>query len=162
MDTINTGPPGTSSPSSGWTEANPPNPTRTEKITVGEYPKVAFPASLSVSFPFRRDGFDHRLIEQIGRVCLIERSKAGHQLHYEVIVLQKRKARILPGGAFLPEGWAYPAGEQWGEAGWTCTYFAEARRRYLTLVPKRGLSATSRMEIAELGKNAPGTERRAA
>lgn len=58
-------------------------------------------SSQSSTFPFRRNGFDHKLSEQIGRVCLVARSKRDRQLHYEVVVLQKRKARILPNEHFF-------------------------------------------------------------
>jgi hypothetical protein len=38
----------------------------------------------SATFPFRRDGFDHELLEQVGRVCFVERSKSVRQRHFEV------------------------------------------------------------------------------
>jgi hypothetical protein len=51
--------------------------------------------SQSSTFPFRRNDFDHKLSEQIGRVCLVARSKRDRQLHYEVVVLQKRGFKAL-------------------------------------------------------------------
>jgi uncharacterized protein YbdZ (MbtH family) len=92
----------------------------------------------SATSPFRRGGFDHKLIEQIGRVRLVERSKNGRQPHFEVVVMQQHAARQWPDGHLTPAGWHYPSTEQWGEAGWTYTDLAEARHRYLSESRKRG------------------------
>jgi hypothetical protein len=103
--------------------AAPPNkgtPPMAGRGRKSETQKQNYSESLSAAtFPFRRDGFDHELIESTGLLCLAARSKSGRQAHFEVVVLQYRKPRILPNGDFLPEGWVYPASAQWGEAGWT-------------------------------------------
>jgi hypothetical protein len=115
------------------------------------------------TFPFRRDGFWHELLEQSGPVCLVERFKNDRsRLHFEVVVFQKRKARILPNGDFLPEGWVYPASQQWGESGWTYADFAQARCRYLTLASKRGGRACGHINIAGTEKKGPYAEHRRA
>src|SRR5258708_2900776 len=88
-------------------------------------------------------------IEQVGRVCFVERSKSVRQRHFEVALLQPRKARILPNGDFLREGWTYPASEQWGEAGWTYTDLAEARCRYLALGRKGGVEGAGSNNIGD-------------
>jgi len=119
-------------------------------------------SSQSSTFPFRRNGFDHKLSEQIGRVCLVARTKRDRQLHYEVVVFQKRKARIFSNGDFLPEGWVYPAGGRWGEAGWTYGDLAGARCHYLTLARKQGVEGAGSMNIAGTQEHAPHVERRAA
>jgi hypothetical protein len=116
----------------------------------------------STTFPFCRDGFDHKLIEQIGHVCLVERSKSGRQMHYEMVVLKRHEARQWPDGRFTPAGWHYPSSECWGEAGWTHTDLAQARCRYLSEAQEQGFRS-SEGEIAGTHKKAPyAAERRAA
>ena len=43
---------------------------------------------VTLAFPFTRDGFRHELVECVGRVCLVRRSKPTHW-HYEVVLLQE-------------------------------------------------------------------------
>ncbi len=40
-------------------------------------------------------------------------------IHYEVMVLRHRKAKVMPNGSMLEAGWAFPSNEQWGTYGWT-------------------------------------------
>jgi uncharacterized protein YbdZ (MbtH family) len=101
-----------------------------------------------VKFPCQREGFLHELFEQTGPVCLVKRSKDGSQLHYEVVVLQQHRAREWPDGRVTPAGWHYPPSKQWGEAGWTYTDPARARRRYLSEGQKGGLKAAESINIA--------------
>jgi hypothetical protein len=101
-----------------------------------------------VQFPFRRDGFSVELVERGGPVCLVKRSKAGRQLHYEVAVLQQHEARQWPDGRVTPAGWHYPSSERWGEAGWTYTLLAEARCRYLSEGQKQGVKAVASIDMA--------------
>jgi hypothetical protein len=116
----------------------------------------------SATLPFRRDGFDHALIERTGLVYLVARSKNGRQMHYEVAVLKRHKARQWPDGRLTPDGWHYPLSECWGESGWTYTDLAQARCRYLSECRKGGLSVGGRVTIADNRENAPCGERRAA
>lgn len=147
----------------GRLECNPDRTRRLKRqLRRRKYRESAFPASQHPIFPFVRNGFRHELLERTGRVCLVQRSKSGRQRHFEVVVLQHRKARILPNGEFLRESWVYPASEQWGEAGWTYTHLAEARCRYLTLGGKQGVSVVGRVEIADSDKHAPYAEAEAA
>jgi hypothetical protein len=87
-------------------------------------------------FSFQRDGFDHKLLEQDGPVCLVERTKKGRQLHHEVVVLQFRPEACFPNGKSTPAHWAYPKSEHWGTCGWTDTDLARARRQYAQLAQK--------------------------
>src|SRR5207245_3499213 len=87
-------------------------------------------------------------IEQTGRARLVKRSKNGRQLHFEVTVMQPHAARQWPDGRLTPAGWHYPSSECWGEAGWTYTDLAEARRRYLSESRKQGVSVAEAESIA--------------
>ena len=99
--------------------------------------------SPELTFPFRRDGFLHELLEQDGPSCLVRRSKGGRQIHFEVVLLQWRTARTWPNGDFTPEGWHYPSSERWGTYGWTYTELAKARQKYDELCFKMAREAVT-------------------
>jgi hypothetical protein len=109
-------------------------------------------------FPFDRDGFQHDLVEQCWPVCLVERTKGGRQLHWEIVILQKHKAVHWPNGDFTPPGWHYPSTKQWGDAGWTYTDLAKARHRYLRESQKQGVEGAESINIAGSVQNTPQAE----
>ena len=94
------------------------------------FPLEGIEAATDGLFPFGSNGFTHELVKQDGPVCLVRRHKKDRQLHYEVVILQWRKDRILPDGSFRAAAWAYPGSEQWGTYGWTYNDAAKARVRY--------------------------------
>jgi hypothetical protein len=86
---------------------------------------------MTLRFPFTRDRFEHRLVERVGDVCLVERvNQVTRGVHWEVIVVQHRRARTLPNGRTVSAGEAYPSAERWGTAGWTYTTLPGARERF--------------------------------
>lgn len=85
----------------------------------------------TLGFPFTRNRFEHRLVERVGDVCLVERTNQDTGgVHWEVVIVQHRKACTLPDGTTAPEREAYPSTGQWGTAGWTYTTLAAARERF--------------------------------
>jgi hypothetical protein len=72
---------------------------------------------ITLEFPFTRDGFIHELLERVGRVCLVRRSKPTHW-HYEVVQLAIEPDKTIR-GVFYPEHERYPSPEAWGTYGFT-------------------------------------------
>jgi len=87
-----------------------------------------------LSFPFQRGGYRHVLLAGSGRVCLVERTSTHPDgrgsVHYEVVLLRRLPARVVPGGRVLPACEAYPTSTAWGRAGWTYTARGAAACRY--------------------------------
>ncbi len=54
----------------------------------------------AATFPFWRDGFYHELIERIGLVCLVARSKGARQALFEVAFTEAEGENLANGGLF--------------------------------------------------------------
>jgi hypothetical protein len=101
----------------GPLDCDPDRTQRLEKLLRWrKHRESAFPASQHPIFPFLRNGFPHEFLERDGRVCRVQRNRGGCQRHFEVLVQQHRKARILPNREFLRDSWVYRVSEHWGEA----------------------------------------------
>jgi hypothetical protein len=86
-------------------------------------------------FPFIRGGYRHSLLKRDGDVCLVERRNLEtDSVHYEIVCLRRRPARIGPRGTLLPATTVYPSSARWGHAGRTYTSRADADRRWECLV----------------------------
>jgi len=109
--------------------------------TIHETPAAA-EAIRPVVFPFVRAGFRHALLARVGSVCLVERT-ATHpasrgSVHWEVVVLRVRAARVLPNGTLAVAAEQYPPTARWGVAGWTYTSHAAASVVFAALATPRG------------------------
>ncbi len=80
---------------------------------------------------FYSAGWNFTLIKRTGNVVLFSKHKRGHKLtHYEVAIVQRRKARTFPNGDTYPEHEAMPSSEEWGTHGW-CPYdLSAAHKRF--------------------------------
>src|SRR5262249_4348612 len=97
---------------------------------------VAAEAVVPFVFPFTRSGYRHVLLARTGWVCLVERRSGW--VHYEVVVLRVRRARVLPDGTLRPAAEEYPPTARWGREGWTYTSRAGARVVFEALAAARG------------------------
>jgi hypothetical protein len=95
---------------------------------------------------FRHGGRLFTQLKRNGRVALYKLSGAG----YEVVIVQKQKAREIPGYTF-PECEVMPTLYQWGTYGWS--YLAEdlagAERRYQGLLAKWGDQQCAAVEVED-------------
>lgn len=86
-----------------------------------------------MTFPFTRDRYRHALLERAGAVCLVERTnQLTGSVHWELVALQWEPAKVIRGRPYAAHD-RYPSPNEWGEAAWTFTDLAEARRRYRNL-----------------------------
>jgi hypothetical protein len=92
----------------------------------------------AIEFPFRKNGFEHELLERRGLTCLVQRTSVayGHS-HFEVVKLQERGYVRFDNGRELQPAELYPASSKWGECGWTYRTLDEARKRFATLAPTK-------------------------
>jgi len=90
-----------------------------------------------LAFPFERDGFRHEFVEREGGVCLVRRLNLRitptPSVHWEVVILQRRRAEVVPRGVAYPAREVYPGTEEWGEHGWTFLDVAAARAKMAEL-----------------------------
>jgi hypothetical protein len=95
-----------------------------------------------VNFPFTRDRYRHELLERAGDVCLVARTNlVTDSMHWEVVVLQHRRAETSQSGRTYPAREVYPGAEQWGTAGWTYTDLMTAREKWRYLASTRAKEA---------------------
>jgi hypothetical protein len=94
-----------------------------------------------LEFPFRKNGFEHELLERRGLTCLVQRTSVayGHS-HYEVVQLQLAEERQFPNGIIAPASECYPSSSEWGIYGFTYRTLDEARKRFEKLAPTRSLA----------------------
>ncbi len=60
------------------------------------------------------------MLARRGRVALLAKTKANlSRDHYEVIIVQERKAHVWPNGIESEAHEAMPCSEDWGKYGWT-------------------------------------------
>jgi hypothetical protein len=82
---------------------------------------------------FIHEGFRHTVLKREGRVVLV---KVHTGEHYEVALVQRRRACRLPSGTVLPEREAMPTAAQWGNRGWSFMDRVLAERKFTELVSK--------------------------
>ena len=99
---------------------------------------MAAEAVVPFGFAFIRSGYRHVLVARTGWVCLVERSSGSGSVHYEVVVLRVRRARVLPDGTVRPAAEEYPPTARWGREGWTYTSRAGARVVFEALAAAQG------------------------
>lgn len=88
-----------------------------------------------LAFPVVRDGFDHRLLQREGPVCLVARvNRATGSTHFEVVRLRRTPAWTTPDGRVVPAAEVYPSTARWGIDGWTYTTGPEAEARFAAVV----------------------------
>lgn len=83
---------------------------------------------------FTRNGFEHRILERVGNVLLVERKH--HEVsspHFEVVRIRIGKPKRLPDGTVLQEREVYPASTEWGTHGWTRSDLESARAKFKEL-----------------------------
>jgi hypothetical protein len=77
-------------------------------------------------------GYDFRMLERSGDVCLFEKSDEDGK-YYEVIVIRKRKGgKYVIGGKdveFMPKE-SYPSDEEFGDMGWCYVMECDAKVKY--------------------------------
>jgi hypothetical protein len=90
---------------------------------------------------FRANGFDFTLIKRNGDVALLSKCKPGHRLtHYEVVIVQHRKAVTFPNGKTTPAHEAMPSAEDWGTLGWSPYDLKAAHARFDSTAEAMALS----------------------
>ena len=83
---------------------------------------------------FTQGGFDFKVIKRDGQVAMLEKSKNGyHNSMFEVVIIQKHKAKVLFGNT-LEDREAMPPDEAWGQFGWTPESRERAEAIYADLV----------------------------
>jgi len=91
------------------------------------------PEIAPLAFPFEHNRFRHELVERQGDVCLVRRLNLEvdpPSAHWEVVILQRRRAETLPSGRSYPAREAYPGDAEWGTHGWTFVIEALARAKW--------------------------------
>jgi len=84
---------------------------------------------------FRRAGCNYRLLKREGDVALLEQSKPNwSKPAYEVVIVQKHRAKTWPDGRVIEAREAMPPDEAWGEAGWTYSDLPPAEVKFETLI----------------------------
>jgi hypothetical protein len=81
---------------------------------------------------FKADGFHFRQRWREGNVALFEKSKDGSPPSFEVVRVQRRKARRAF-GKVLPASEVMPSSERWGRDGWTFCDLASAQGKFREL-----------------------------
>jgi hypothetical protein len=69
--------------------------------------------------------------------CFEKRKPTHARSHFEVVIVQRRRAATFPGGRVTPAHEGLPTSEQWGTAGWPCSDLAGAEARFARLVAER-------------------------
>jgi len=82
---------------------------------------------------FRKSGWDYRLLERDGDVAILEQTKAGCDVRYEVVIVQRHNGYEI-GGSVVPAGEVMPSPEMWGVKGWTFMDIESAKRKADSLV----------------------------
>ena len=90
---------------------------------------------------FTYDGFAFRLLERMGDVAILEKSKPHHpSASYEVVIVQRHPAQSIHGRDY-PARESMPPSESWGALGWSLASLADAKRKSDQLVTTRAEAA---------------------
>lgn len=93
---------------------------------------------------FTARGFQWRIVQRDGDVCLVEQSKDGWTNPVlNVVVVQKHKGKVMPSGNESEDREALPSWESWGELAWTASSKEDAKRRFNALVDSRANADSS-------------------
>lgn len=87
---------------------------------------------------FKRDGFDFELVHRNDGVAMLRKTKRGETRtieSWEVVKLDRVKAKTFPNGISTPAHEAMPSSESWGQSGWTFTNQEEAFKKFIALSP---------------------------
>lgn len=84
---------------------------------------------------FRDRTFQYTQVERQGLIAIfVQCHKDQPEVkRYEVIRIRVRPAHTWPNGTMMPEHESYPSPSAWGQDGFTCFSFAEAKALALTL-----------------------------
>ena len=90
----------------------------------GETPKTMKPLPKT----FTKGGFDFIVIERLGNVALLSKTKNGAK-SYEVVIIQSHNGYTI-GNKTIEAAESMPPSESWGRLGWSYTSLDEAIKRF--------------------------------
>ncbi len=99
---------------------------------------------LPTVFDGRADQRDYKftVLQRIGDVVLLEKQFKPHircdpgsdrGLSYEVCIVQRQRAKLLPSGVMSKDKEMLPAPSEWGTSGWSYGNLADAQKRFDSL-----------------------------
>lgn len=87
---------------------------------------------------YRKNSYDFKLVERNGDVAIYEQREPldNRFLCYEVFIVQKQKASVLPNGMQIHEKEVSPSASQWGTLGYSCWTLDAAKEKAVILSEK--------------------------
>lgn len=84
---------------------------------------------------FTRGGFLWNVLKRVEDVVLVEQVCSSP--HFEVAVVQKRRAKRMPDGSTTKAKESMPSDSQWGSAGWSFMARDHAEAKFQEVLKKR-------------------------